>query len=74
MANSGGQLLGGEPTEDDRVDGAEADGGKHGDQGLGHHGHVDEDAQASQQARHLTHLLTQLAVRQLVTSKMKKGG
>ncbi len=40
------QGLGAEAAEDDRVDGADAGAGQHGDDGLRHHRHVDGDAVA----------------------------
>jgi hypothetical protein len=44
VVDAHGQLGGGEPAEHDRVDGAEPRAGEHGDDGVGHHRHVDEDA------------------------------
>ena len=37
------KFVGGKPTEDDRVDSAQAGTGEHGDNGLGHHRHIHDD-------------------------------
>ena len=46
VVDAGGELGRGEPAEHDRVDGAQAGTGQHGDEGLRDHRHVDDDAVA----------------------------
>ena len=46
VVDAAGQLVGGEAAEDDRMDRAEARAGEHGDDRLGDHRHVDDDAVA----------------------------
>ena len=43
VLDAGGQFIGGEPAEDHRMHRANARAGQHGDDGFGHHGHVDDD-------------------------------
>lgn len=50
------QRVGGEAREDDGVDGADANAGEQGDDGLGHHGHVDGDGVALLDAHVLEHV------------------
>ena len=43
MADADGELFGGEATKDEAVRGTDPGAGQHGEHGLRHHGHVDDD-------------------------------
>ena len=70
VLDAGRELCRGEAAENDRVDGSEARAGKHRDDRLGHHRHVDDDAvalvdpEAGEGAGETRHLVEQLGVAQ----------
>ena len=71
IVDAGGEGVGGEPAKDNGMDRAEPDGGEHGEDGFGNHGHVDQHAVALAHAKALQHGGHRVALRCAVRGRYR---